>query len=451
MGDALMRRLARQLKADAAIVDSSDASGSTSISLAAKWAPREGKSGHAMARSLAAMLFAEKPDGFARMAAYRRLVSRLNRRLATVETFMSSGHWADIVPAHVPGRAGTLYSRAFLNLPVKKEEGRPDARRHPGDEDREACRTHFKEHYARARAGEAKVHGADTVFPHEVIKRLARDVSMSDSERDHLIALWDSMVEKARGDSGLRRAIFMSDFSGSMQMGAAGDTPYWVSMALGILGAQVSTGAFANHLMTFDSTPMWHRFPEGGNVSERLASLLSNPGIGQGLSTDFQAAMDLVLGTLKANRVRPGEEPENIIVLTDMGWDQACGSAGSGVYTGAHYRHVVKSSEWQTHIEMIRESFRRAGEDMWGVGQGWVPPRIVVWNLAATYGASNHHATAETPGVIMLSGWSPSLFEVLQREGPREVTPLEMLREELEHPRYDRVRAAVDAAFAAEA
>jgi hypothetical protein len=210
-------------------------------------------------------------------------------------------------------------------------------------------------------------------------------------------------------------------------------------MALGILGSQACSDAFRGRMMTFDSTPTWHQFPLDGNLFECLSTISGS--IGQGLSTDFQAAMDLILGELKAKRVRPEDVPENLVVLTDMGWDQACGSSGQGYYTGASYRNVVKTGGWQTHIEMIREAFKRAGEDMWGPGCGFVPPRIVIWNLAST--GRDHHATADTPGVAMLSGWSPSLFKVLQTEGPRTMTAYEMLRVELDQAQYNRVRAAI--------
>lgn len=423
-----------------------------SISLAAKWAPREGKATGDIATNLAHHMFPELETHAQKMRAYRQLVAGLNRRLATMEVAMSAGKWASIKPEAVPGRAGKLYSRALLNLVGTTKAGEEisptdtDCLRHPDDPDRMACREHFLRHFALARRGEAVVHGAETVFPHEVVKRVASAEALSTAERDQMIAMWRGMVEKARAAGGMRRTIFMSDFSGSMKMGLNGDTPYWVSMALGILGSEIVEGSFANRLMTFDSTPRWHTFEAAAGLFERVAGVIA-AGVGQGLSTDFQAAMDLVLATLKAERVRPGLEPENIVVLTDMGWDQACGSDSASLYTGAHYRHHVKTDGWQTHIEMIRESFRRAGEDMWGAGNGWVPPRIVVWNLSSAYGARNHHATAETPGVIVLSGWSPALFDTFQREGPRDITPLESLRLELAHPRYNRVREAVASAL----
>jgi hypothetical protein len=248
------------------------------------------------------------------------------------------------------------------------------------------------------------------------------------------------MVEKARAAGGLGRSIFMSDFSGSM----AG-TPYWVSMALGILGSSVCSDEFKDKLMTFDSNPTWHHFAAGSDLFARIKTI-EESGCGQGTSTDFQKAMDLVLETLKAKRCRPGQEPENLIVLTDMGWDQACASHEHSGYTGHSYRHCVKTAPWQTQIAMIQEAFKRAGEDMWGPGQGFTAPRIVVWNLSASY-SSDFHATADTPGVAMLSGWSPTQFEILQKEGPRQMTAYEMLRLELDDPKYLRVRERIRAAI----
>ena len=419
-----------QLERDAADAEA----GAGSISLASKWAPREGKAGHALAVELARALFPASP---ARLQAYRKLVTALNARLKTVEVLMCAGRWADIAPAAVPGRAGKLYSRALLNLVGTKRAGESvkaedrEKLRCPENADRMACRERFVQHFERAREGQAVVHGADTLFPHEVVRKAARG-ELSESERSQLLAVWSSMVAKAKAGGGLQRTIFMSDFSGSMRCGGV-VSPYWVSMALGMLGAEVSEGAFHGKLMTFDYTPIWHTFPKEGDLFSNIQTLR---GLGQGLSTNFQAAMELVLSTLTAERVQPGDEPENIVVLTDMGWDQACGASDGRLHG--------KTAAWQTHVEMFRESFRRAGESLWGEGRGYNPPRIVLWNLSSS-DSSDFHATADTPGVALLSGWSPALFEVLLAEGPRELTPLEVLRIELSAPRYDVVRDRVRA------
>jgi len=418
-----------QLFKDQLLRDASTVEGS--ISLAAKWAPREGKADDKLSLGLANVIF---PGDREARKKYRKFLSPLNERIKTIETRMCSGRWAEINPQSVPGRAGKVYAKALLNLNKDNELRKPD------DADRMACREKFVVHFAKAKEGKATVHGADTLFPHEIAqKAFQQGHSLSEDERSQLIVVWRSMIDKAKAAGGLERTIFMSDFSGSMESTHGTNVaPYWVSAALGMLGAEVSEGAFHNKLMTFDSTPKWHNFAEGSDIFARLNVLRTS--LGQGLSTDFQKAMDLILDTLKAERVRPGEEPENIVVLTDMGWDQACGSNGTSDYTGNTYRHHVKSAPWQTHIEMIRETFKRAGEDMWG--EGWNPPRIVIWNLAATnYG--DFHATAETPGVAMLSGWSPTLFEILQTDGPREMTAMEMLNIELDNPRYDMIRERI--------
>jgi hypothetical protein len=254
------------------------------------------------------------------------------------------------------------------------------------------------------------------------------------------------MVENAKEGGGLGRSLAMCDFSGSMCSSSTnGDTPYWVSMAIGLLISEVTTEEFKNTFLTFDSTPQMYTLPEG-DILTKLKSLDASH-ISQGTSTDFQKAMDLVLAQCKAKRVKPGQEPENLIVLTDMAWDQACGSSEQSHYTGNSYRNVVKTAAWQTHVEMIREAFKRAGEDMWGEGQGLKMPTIVIWNIAAT--CQDFHATATTPGVVMLSGWSPSLFKVLQTKGVVEMTPEEALRIQLQDERYDLVRQKVRAYYAA--
>ena len=413
--------------------------------LAAKWAPREGSKHKEMAKQIACVLFPPHAavKHSAQMRQYRRMVADMNAKLNTVEVLMCTDRWDTIVPASVPGRAGKLYSKAFLNLPsTHRVKGAPKPKdgelRHPDNEKRMMCRRKFEAHFAAAARGEAKVHGADTLFPHEVVQRASEDHGLTSAERDQLNAVWLSMVEKAKAAGGLGRSIFMSDFSGAM----AG-TPLWVSMALGILGSSVCSDEFKDKLMTFDSNPTWHSFEPGSNLFARIRTI-EESGCGHGTSTDFQKAMDLVLETLKTKRVRPGQEPENLIVLTDMGWDEACASDEMSDYTDNSYRHVVKTAPWQTHIQMIQEAFKRAGEDMWGPGQGFTAPRIVIWNLRASL-QTDFHATADTPGVAMLSGWSPTQFEILMKEGPRQMTAYEMLRLELDDPKYVKVRERIRA------
>ena len=406
-------------------------------SLLAKWVPREERFAK-QAKELARRLNPEEKRISRRLASYRKRVAALNRYLNTVEIAMCGDDWNNISPGKVPGRAIQKYNKAFLNEVL----GHGHALRHPEDEKRMACREHFQQHYVKALRGEAVVHGADTVFPHELIKkvydRIYVTAASSAAENDSICAVWNSMVAKAREGGGLGRSLAMCDFSGSMQSSSNGDLPYWVSMALGLLISEVTTDEFKDTFLSFDSQPTMHSLPKG-NIFERVASISDS--LAQGTSTDFQKAMELVLQRLKATRCAPGKEPQNLIVLTDMAWDAACGSSESSYHTGNRYRHHVKTDEWQTHVEAIRESFKRAGEDIWGEGNGWKMPTIVIWNLSAN--CVDFHAKADTEGVVMLSGWSPSLFKVLQTDGVVTWTPLQALRFQLDDERYEPVRRRI--------
>lgn len=426
--DEVLDVVAAQLMKDKANLNPEE-----SPSLCAKWAPREGKNTPA-AKRLALKLFPEESSLSQRLKRYRHLVAGLNRRIDTTEIKMCAREFSTIEPAHVPGVCLSKHMRAFLNERVNKHSS-IHGLRYPTDKDRMECRKNFQDHMIKAVRGDASINGSVTRYPHQVLKDIARGAE--GAERDSLIAVWNGIVRNAKSLGGLSRTLAMCDFSGSMQMaGVSKDTPFWVSMAMGLLISEVTSSEFKDTFLSFDSQPLWHTLPEG-DIFRRLKSIGQ---IGQGTSTDFQKAMDLVLGRLKERRVRPGDEPLNLIVITDMAWDAACSSSETSHYSGNSYRHVVKTSPWQTHISMIREAFKRAGEDMWGAESGgWTPPRIVIWNVAAT--CADFHASDDTDGVIMISGWSPSVFKMLMEEGPRCTTPREAIVQLLDDERYDPIRA----------
>jgi hypothetical protein len=422
------------------------------VSLLAKWAPREKSFNGLLAKWLANRLFPHLTILSERMKAYRKMVSALNKHIDTVEVKMCDRHFADIEPSHVPGRALQKYRKAFLNEASTFKDGHHDkfARGERSMEyDRIEGAKHFSEHFAAGAKGEVILKGADTVYPHEVVQAVY-SIPASADEKNLRLGQWLAFVAKAKEGGALKNCLAMCDFSGSMD-----GLPKMVSLALGMLIAEVSG---TNKILTFDSIPQWHTFNPADDLYAKVASIGD---IGHGLSTDFQKAMDLVLQDIKERRVKPEDVPDlgeggrigtqsatvpkDLIVFTDMGWDAACSSSEQSQHTGNSYRHNVKTEQWQTHIQMIRENFRRAGEDMWGVP--FVPPRIVIWNLRAEY--SDFHARADEEGVVMLSGWSPALFKVLQEKGVEVLTPYAALRLQLDNPMYqpvrDLVRAHMDA------
>ena len=95
-----------------------------SVSLLAKWLPREGQSG---VIEMATTLVPGKMFHGTRMKLYRKRVAAVNKFLQTVEVLMCSNQWDKIEPTCVPGRAAKNYVKAFLNeyvSPMKKKKKR---------------------------------------------------------------------------------------------------------------------------------------------------------------------------------------------------------------------------------------------------------------------------------------------------------------------------------------
>jgi hypothetical protein len=290
------------------------------VSLLAKWLPREGQPG--VIEMVCTLVPGTMFHG-TRMKLYRKKVAAVNRFLQTVEVKMCAGDWEEIAPGTVPGRAVKKYVKAFLNekgTTTKGGKAPHGVLRHPDDPVRMACREHFQEHFSKTAKGEVKAKGADTLFPHEVVKKAMKLLATErkqtakwhsegdtedecdqgetagEAERNHLRGTWLAMVEKAKEGGGLGRSLAMCDFSGSMSCGSNGDTPYWVSMALGLLISEVTTEEFKNTFLTFDSSPQMHTLPETADLLEKLKSF-DPQSMSQGTSTDFQKAMDLVQRT----------------------------------------------------------------------------------------------------------------------------------------------------------
>jgi hypothetical protein len=385
------------------------------MNLLPKWLPREkSKTYPGLARAIACHVYPEESVRKA-LIVYRLMCSAMNRDLKTVEIDMCGKSWKRITPEKVPGRCLKNCDKAFLNEKMESSGDDPELR-FPDDEDRMECRAHFKEFLEDIKAGKKKAHGANVVMPHElVVKTDSHGISVD--QQDLIQAQWDSIREETAKAGGLGKCVPMCDFSGSMS-----GTPMEVSKALGILISEVNHPLFKDHILTFDSTPTWHSFAKLKTLKQKLKSMNR---VGQGTSTDFYKACRLILDRMVLRNVPVGEEPEDLIVITDMGFDQAMNPYGH-------------TSTWETQLTRIRREFQLAGEGLYGAGKGWKAPRIVIWNVRAEF--KDFHATADQEGVVQLSGWSPSILKALQKGGVQVQTPYDGMRQILDDTRYDPVR-----------
>jgi hypothetical protein len=394
------------------------------MTLLSKWLPRENSGTYpGLARKLANIIYNYEKSERKRIVKYRKDTSMMNKALKTVEINMCGKSWAEIKPDTVPGRCLKNHNKAFLNEVVKSSSVK--FLRYPESEDRMECRKHFQDFIEQIAKGEKTAHGANVVMPHElVVKAISRGAS--DDELSINQGQWNSVKEETLKLGGLTKCVPMCDFSGSMN-----GLPKLISLALGILVSEINHSAFKDHILTFDAEPRWHSFAGKNTLKEKLDSIHGT--LGHGLNTNFYKACIKIVDKMKEHKVPVGEEPEDLIVLTDMGFDAAS-------YEGNY--HSTKNTNWSHQIQQIRDEFKKAGEEVWGEGNGWKPPRIVIWNLSAKY--KDFHATSEQEGVAQLSGWSPSILKALQKGNITIMSPYQGMRTILDDERYDAIRRVWD-------
>ena len=424
-------------------------------SLCAKWAPREGQTRFKeQATRLALRMFpptvAQRKHPVALHGAvqrarkrYRQLVASLNRDISTAEIRMSEGEWGSIVPHALPAACLRTKKAALLNRPATKgalARAAAAARRGDGtsgaalrnasdDPERVACALRMMKHLAHGGA----MHGR-TLSVHQLVNDvLAGDLrrefaafddgsgefDVGNGGGDELIveaqwadarAAFEEMAADPEHPCSLGRYVALSDVSGSMH----GD-PMAVAIGLGILISEVSHPAFRDRFMTFESTPAWHSLGGCATFHEKVRSAQQAP---WGGSTNLGAAMDLLLETCVAAQLPPCEVPEGLIVISDMQFDAAHSAHESGgVRQAPRGSSSERACEWADEHTRITAAWQAAGYA--------AAPTIVFWNVRGD--TRSFPATADTPGVEMVSGFSQNLLKLFLEgeKAPEEPQPEE--------------------------
>lgn len=413
------------------------------ISLAAKWVPKEGRSldkKYKLTKKLAQEMF---PEEFQRdfrkaMSMFRNVYTKLNKAINTTEVFMCAKNFADIKFHLVPGRCLSKFSKAWL------DENKRHKRRHEGDSDRDKCRENYMAFLSKVAEGKLDAKGR-SLFIHEIVSKVIGSRNLSKEYEILLEGQFRSHVEQFREcleKSKLDDTVFMADVSGSM----SGD-PLYTAIGLSILGSTISTPAWRDHVLTFESTPSWVKlryptseseFLENGywgtyikNYDEQRAGgeltyiekirLLSHAPWGG--STNFLKAVDLVAQAALQKGV---QMPKRIMVITDMQWDAA--DASSSIFTDdtligralSKANKIIlgfnnKSLKWETGFETIRNALLNTMVNVNGEEKPLGMPEFIVWNVRGDVrGAA---AAADTPGIQMISGFSSAMLNLFLTEG----------------------------------
>ncbi|KOO30614.1 mg282 protein [Chrysochromulina tobinii] len=319
LADKSEELLCKQLLADEVELTASTAEKRTpSLSLVAKYAPREGtkfdKGPLRLAQRLAQRLFGSaNPAASARK--YRKLCSSLNSQLCTTEVLMAAGRWEEIRFDRVASLCLQRHRKAFLNEELKgvlTPAQDATGNRHPDDPARVAARLHLREAIVSKKGVQGKA-----LMPHEIVQHCMGG-SLSTLEADLMNAQWTSLragtlevMRKAAEQRDLQvleaaapatagfgslaaleralpkhvdlgKLVALVDVSGSMS-----GTPMEAAIALGILVSELAAPTFRDRVLTFESVPNWVDLSSHTSICDKVRACQKAP---WGGSTDFEAA-----------------------------------------------------------------------------------------------------------------------------------------------------------------
>jgi hypothetical protein len=463
----------KQLKEDIESVNNTK-----SCSLLAKWIPREKSKKFGWIHKILAMDYFEHYGhlGWTKRATdkaqtyYRKIVSRLNRYIDTVQIKQCSHTWKSINFDNVTSITMMKQRKAFLN------------EKSLHDNDRIICRQHLLQHIEQVKNGTKEMKGKRTSMIDFVKAAIElKDTtnnntnnntntnsnnntntnsnnntntnSNRESERFIINEAWKN---NSKDTKSLENMIAMVDTSGSME--SENSQPLYSAIGLGIRVAEKSK--LGKRIMTFDANPTWINLD---NCKDFVDEVHTVKDAGWGMNTNFHKAMELILNQIKVNKLA-ADDVENLVlvVFSDMQFDAAekndefnrpshiNGSICGGSYTrnscgpndsSCGSQHHVQATETQTIRQILVKKFHDAGVEI--CGKGYKMPHILFWNLRSTNGFPE---LSYQNNVTMLSGYSPMLLNSFMEDGMtglRDATPWGMLTKMLDKERYNVLESLV--------
>jgi hypothetical protein len=317
---------------------------------------------------------------------YRKSLSALRNYLCVTEVRMTANEWSEIDYSSVPSQANVRYRNAFLKH----------------DEERR------QEYLQALEKGEAKINASVTA-PHEIVRAYRNGGMNLDAS---LEAIWKALPDYVNGDNS---SIAVVDGSGSMTSHIADGnlTASDVAIGLGLYFSERLQGAFKDKYITFSEHPQFVDFSHAQSLCEKIKVAKS---YNECANTNIEAVFNLILKTAVANRLKQSELPKNVVIFSDMEFDECAEPWGEDVQ--------------RTLFENISRKYKM---------QGYKLPRLVFWNINSR---TNSVPMRENEnGVALISGFSTNLAKMALSG---TLDPFSLLLEALNAPRYASVEMALD-------
>lgn len=353
------------------------------ISLLAKWLPKESTKKYKKVYNILLKKFGMTPKK------YRRIVSDLRKYLDVVEVKMSANEWNKVNYNTIPSKANLLYKDAFL--------------RH----DKERRNEYLND--LKNGNNNAKIN-AKVLMPHEIVHRYMDKYEWGDIDDfdESLEQLWKALPNYVNSEG---FSMFVRDGSYSMttKIGNTNITCLDISTALAIYFSEHCKGEYKDNFITFSNRPKVIDLSNCSSLREKIEKCHAEDDCS---NTDIYKVFKLILDTAVNNKYTQEQLPKNIVVVSDMEFDDA-----------------TTTSDYQTLFETIQAEYLLHGYDL---------PRLVFWNVCSRTGAIPLKTNKN--GVCLVSGFNPTIMDMVLSG---ELDPYKCLVNKLNSSRYDAVEKAV--------
>ena len=367
-------------------------------SLLAKWLKSENTS------SKESRLLAKITRNYFNMTAkqYRKTLSILRKRINVLERLMSENRWDEIEFDKIPSKAGMIYKNAFARHDIERAKSEKNVQTY--------------EEFAK---DSTTTVNAKALYPYECVKQAIKTmfgsygywsqprVAMDDTNRLMINKYWDNLTDYFKGAT--LNAIPVVDTSGSMT-GSWKSTvaPIDVAISLGLYCAERNSGPFKNHYVSFASRPQLIE-TNGVDFCDKVARIYRTNLCD---NTNIEATFDLLLEIIEHYDLSDDEVPENVVIISDMEFDEARGGWSRYGYSNPTPK--------ETLIEGIKAKWNRHGVKM---------PNLIFWNVDAR---QDNIPMKSEHGITFVSGFSPVIFEMIMSGKTAE----DLMMDKLNSQRY---------------
>lgn len=348
-----------------------------SISLLAKWIPSINASNKDTI-SLAKKISKELNMSYKE---YRQTISKLRKYLDILENRLRTKDYS-FDYSKQPSKAMIKYRQAFFR----------------NDADR------YMNFLQSVKNGETKIN-TGTLYPYDIVRQILNNRGkISKNERTSLDVTWNSLPSVNID----KNSIAVIDGSGSMYMSYRCDLlPYQVAISLGLYFAEHSTGAFANHFITFSSNPRLVEV-KGKDIVDKVNYIST---FNECSNTNIQGVFDLILNTAIHQKLPQKELPDTIYIISDMEFDNC----------------AYNNNQRCTNFDCAKQKFEQHGYKL---------PNVVFWNVASRN--QQVPVTKHQSGALLVSGSTAKIFDMVQTD---KLNPEQFMLDIINGERYNKIFA----------